>query len=366
MRNRVLLIALLLAPACGKKKAPAAPPQPAPVEKHAEAQPPPPQAPPPPPPDAEEQKRKRAEAAEKVRKLESDLKEMAARHEAERKGLPEIAPLRRTYIQAITDARSKESELAGLQERYQELKKFAESAVRGKLKELRDERDKIKARQDAIQDAWKKSLADVQGGAVDESPVKKDLDTVRAVKVQWFAATPLARRGTAKESERKTINDGFRGWLGEVPDRKRVVGQVLSQPLAPKGKTPETYDFTDLKFYILLELMQEQLERQNIVVEKKELSEGREKLEAIAKELDAADEKIREQMLAGGEELQEYEELLDRLPAVQDLAKSLSTRVTELNGILKQVAEMKERQEREENDADAALEAAKRELAALR
>jgi len=294
------------------------------------------------------------------------MKEMAARHEAELKGLPEIAPLRRTYIQAITDARSKEGELLGLQERYQELKKLAESAVRGKLKELRDERNKIKAREDTILDAWRKSQDDVAAGTVDESPVKKDLDTVRAVKVQWFAATPLARRGTAKESERKIINDGFRGWLGEVPDRKRVVGQVLSQPHGPKGKTPETYDFTDLKFFILLELMQEQLERQNIVVEKKELSEGREKLEAIRKEKDAIDERIREQMLAGGEELQEYEDLLERLPAVQDLAASLSTRVSELNGSLKQVSELKERQAREENDLDAALEAAKKELAALR
>jgi hypothetical protein len=366
MRNRVLVLALLLAPACGKKEKPRAP-QPVPVEAQpVAAEPPPQEAPPPPPPDAEEQKRKRAEATAKVQKLQGDLKEMAARHEAERKGLPEITPLRRTYIQAITDARSKESELLGLQERYQELKKFAESAVRGKLKELRDERDKIKARQDTILDAWKRSVADVQAGTVDESPVKKDLDLVRAVKVQWFAATPLARRGTAKESERKTINDGFRGWLGEVPDRKRVVTQVLSQPLAPKGKTPETYDFTDLKFFILLELMQEQLERQNIVVEKKELTEGREKLDAIGKEMDAIDEKIREQMLAGGEELQEYEELLERLPDVQQTATYLSTRVAELNGILKQVAEMKERQEREENDLDAALEAAKRELAALR
>lgn len=362
MRNRVLLLSFLLAPACGQKEKPA----PAQQQQKPAAQPPPPQAPPPPEPDSAETKRKRAEAEAKVQQVEKTLKEMEARHADEKKGLPEVAPLRRSYIQAITDARSKESELAGLQERHAELKKLAESAVRGKLKELREERAKIQARYDAIDGAWKKSREDVATGTVEESPVKRDLDTVRAVKQQWFLATPLARRGTAKESERKIISDGFRGWLGEVTDRKRVAGQVLAQPLGPKGKTPDTYDFSDLDFFILLELMQEQLERQNIVVEKKELTESRGKLDAIQKELDAVDEKIRKQTLEGGEDLQEYEELLDRLPGVQQLASGLSARVAALSESLKQVAEVKERQAREEGEMDAALAAAKKELAALR
>ncbi len=363
MRNRVLLIAFLVAPACGKKEKPPPAAPPAAVKPQ---EPPAPQAPPPPAPDAAGLKQKRADAQAKIQQLEKTLKEMSARHADERKGLPEITPLRQIYIRAITDARSKESELAALQQRHAELSKLAESAVRGKVKELREERAKIKERYDAINDAWQQSKEDVATGTVVESPVKKDLDTVRAVKQQWFAATPLARRGTAKESDRKIINEGFRGWLGEVPDRKRVVGQVLAQPLGPKGKTPDTYDYTDLSFFILLELMQEQLERQNIVVEKKELTESRGKLEAIQKELDAVDELIRKQMLEGGEELQEYEELLDRLPAVQQLASGLSARVAALSESLKQVAEVKERQAREEGELDTALEAAKKELAALR
>ncbi len=363
MRNRTLLLLVLLAPACGKKQKPppvGAPPQPVAAQPQ-EPPAPPPQAPPPSTPEPADPKR-RADAQAKVRELEKAIKDMEARHAEEKKGLPEMGQLRSTYIQAIRDARAKESELAGMQERYEQLKKVAESAARGKLKELREERGKIEERKSVILGAWRQSQEDVAMGTVTESPVKKDLDTVRAVKQQWFVATPLARRGTAGDSEKRIINEGFRGWLGDVPDRRRVVGQVLAQPLAPKGKTPDTYDFTDLSFFILLELMQEQLERQNIVVEKKELSESRVKIEAIDKELDAVDEKIREQMLAGGEELQEYEELVERLDGVRQTAAYLSTRVGELNGILKQVVELKERQSREMDEMDRALEAAKKEL----
>lgn len=363
MRNRVLLLCLLLATACGKKKGPA--PQQAPVEQQKPVETPPP-APTPSQPDPEELKKKRAEIGAKIQELEKAKKEMEARHAEEKKGLPEIGLLRRTYMQAITDARSKENELARLLERQNELKKFAESAVRGKMKELRDEREKIKARQDTIQDAWRQSMADARLGTIEESPVKKDLDTIRVVKQQWFGATPLARRGTAKESEKKIINDGFRGWLGEAPDRKRVVGLILGLPQAPKGKTPDSYDYTDLKFFILLELMEEQLERQNIAVEKKELSENRTKLDAIQAELDAIDQKIHEQMVAGGDELQEYEELLERLPSAQQGATYMSTRVTELSATMKHLAELKERQGREEDEADDAIEKARKELAALR
>jgi hypothetical protein len=251
-------------------------------------------------------------------------------------------------------------------ERQAELKGFADSDTRGKLKELRGERAKIEARQAKIQDAWRESMEEARLGTVEESPVKKDLDTIRAVKRKWFEATPLARRGTAKDGERKIINDGFRGWLGEAPDRKRVVGQVLGLPEAPKGKTPDSYDFTDLKFFILLELMEEQIERQNVAVEKKELSENRAKLDAIQAELDAIDRQIHEQMVAGGDELQEYEELVDRLPAAQKSASYMSERVSALRGTLKQLDELKERQSREEDEVLTTLDKARKELAGLR
>lgn len=363
MRYPVLLLALLLAPACGKK---APPPKPAPVEPaKAEPEKPAPPVPAEPPKDPEAPK-KRAEAEAKVRELERALKEQEARHDQERKGLPEVSPLRRSYVQAIKDASDKQRQLAEMQERFAGLKQVAEGAASGKLKELRAERAKIKERQDAIEDAWAKSREDAATGTVGDSPVKKDLDLVRAVKAQWFAATPVARRGAAKESDRKSINDSFRTWLGEQPDRKRVVGQVLSQPLGPKGKTPDTYDFTELDFFILLALMEEQLERANIVVEKKELTEARGKLDEIQKELDAIDDKIREQMVAGGGSLEEYEDLQDRLPAVKSLASDLAERVAALQETLKQVDQMKERQAREEDEARAALDAAKKELARLR
>jgi hypothetical protein len=361
MRKRVLWL-VLFAAACGKKEPPAPEPAAAPPPQQPAVEPPPPA---PPAPSDEERKRKRAELEAKVKELEATKKALLARHEKEREGLPAPSKLRDSYLQAIRDATKKEADLERMRQRQQELKGLAESAARGKLKELREERAKVDERRRAIQDAWRQSMEDASQGAVEESPFKKDLDTVRAVKKQWLLATPAARRGTAKESERRIISDGFRGWLAESTDRKRVVADILGLPLAPKGKTPDTYDFTDLKFFVLLEVMEERLERQNIAVEKKELSENRVKLDAIQKELDAIDEKIREQMLAGGEELQEYEDLVDRLPRVQDSASYLSTRVAELRAVLKQLDETKERQAREETEADAALDKARKELQAL-
>jgi len=366
MRSSGLLLglALLLAAGCGKKDQPPPPGATAQGPSAPVAEPPPPAGPSPEELAAQRQalEQKRAELEAKVRELAKAQKELAERHASELRGLPEAAPLRRSYVTAIVDARKKEAALERLLERERELKKYAESAVRGKLKELREERAGIETRQRAIQDAWRASIEDARLGAIQESPVKKDLDTLRAVKLQWFAATPLARRGTAKESEKRIINDGFRGWLSELEDRKRVVGQILDLPQAPKGKSPDSYDFTDLKFYILLELMEEQLERQNIAVEKKELAENRAKLEAIQQELDAIDAKIHEQMVAGGDELAEYEELLDRKKPLQESASYLSTRVSELAEVLKQIEAIKERQAQEETDAARALEEAKQEL----
>jgi hypothetical protein len=366
MRNRVLLLALLLA-ACGKKEKPAAPPPSA--QEPATAQQPPPPAPPSPAEieaKREEVKKKRAELQAKIAELEKSKREMDARHEEERKGLPEIAPLRRSYNQAIIDARKKELELERLLERERELKQLAESSVRGKLKELREQWEKVDARRREIQDAWRQSIEAASQGAVEDSPVKKDLDLIRVVKQQWFLATPVARRGEAKESEKKIVNDGFRAWMKEQRERWLLVSKILEQPEAPKGKNPDTYDFTDLKFFILLELMEHNLERQNIAVEKKELSESRVKLDAIQKELDALDEQIRQQMLAGGDELQEYEDLLERKKPLQEAAAYLSTRVTELSSVFKQVDEIKERQDREADDLVRALEDARKALAALR
>ncbi|HEX5135876.1 MAG TPA: hypothetical protein VFY93_02810 [Planctomycetota bacterium] len=365
MRNRAPLLALLLAFGCGKKEQPKTTDGGATT---AEAKKPvePAQPPAPPAPDPAEIKKKRDELKAKVAEIEKARKDLEARHAEEKKGLPDLSMLRRTYIQAIVDARTKENELQRMLERQEELKRFAESAVSDKLKGLRETRKEIVTRQEAIQDAWRKSVQDDQLGVVEESPVKKDLDTLRAVKGQWFAATPLARRGTAKDGEKKIINEGFRGWLGEVPDRKRVVGAVLGLPQAPKGKTPDSYDFTDLKFFLLLQLMEQQMEKQNVAVEKKELVENLKKLDAIQAELDAVDAKIHEQVVEGGDEFQEYEDILSRLPLVQESASYLSTRVAELRGTLKQIDELKERQSQEEDDLLRSLEQARKELAKLR
>jgi chromosome segregation ATPase len=322
---------------------------------------------------AERRKARRAELQkqeeeleERVKELERARKEMAERHTKEDAGLVEIdVRIRRRFLQYIRDARDAEHKLERMVKRFRELENVVQSGATGKLQDLRDARDEIEKRRDEIQNAWQRSQDEARLGKIEESPVKKDLYLVRAVKRQWFAISAPARRGRPKSTEKRTINRSFRAWLKEVPARKQIVVRVLAQPLGPK-RTPDTYDFTNLDFYILLELLEDSLDRLNIAVENKELKRNRARLEQIQKELDTVEQRLNDHMAEGGHELSEYEDLLDRLPGARENASYLSTRVAEWARIFAEVEKIHTRQTKEADVARAALEHAREQLERVR
>jgi len=372
MSNRVWVVTLLgLAAACGGDSkeqqaqgsgtGAAQPEKPAksvdPAEDTAEPQ-----------PNKDALVRERAELKARVQELEQEFQDMEARHAQERESVvptSKLRRLRREFVQLRKDALRAKSELEVMERRYEELEGQADSAVRGKVKEMRADLAELEKRRDEINDLWKKDLEEARMGAVEESPVKRDLYALRAVKKQWFAATPKARAGRAAASERKAINDSFRAWLKEQPAREAVAGKVLEQPLAPKGKSPSNYDFTDLDFYILMEILEDHLDRQDIAVEKKVLSENKKKLETIEQKIDALSERIHTEVMKTGGALAEFEELEARLGAKRENVAYLAEKLQLDAKRIKDAQEIDQRQYEERDELESKLAEARRKLKAV-
>ncbi len=365
-RARIVLLTLLLA-ACNGKDKPGggkAPPALAPA------------------PEAGEAERKAEEAAaarearrtellatqtgiaQRVAALEAAYKELAAANEREARDLPDPAMLRPRLSRLIQDVANEKSRLDQMEREYEELKKLAESSITGDLKTLRAERTAIEARYQEAQSGWRVALDEARAARVEESPVKRELDAVRAVKEKWFELTPAARRKTPGAQEGKAINDGLRAWLAEKPIRKEVVDKVLAQEVAPKGKTSANYDFGELDFYLLLELMEDVLDKLNIAVESKRLKGEEEKLRAIEAELDAISERIAKKMTEGGGDLEKYEDLASRLPNQRSKTADLQGALSSMRETFSRIEEARQGHLAAEEKAVAELNAAKKDLAA--
>ena len=314
-----------------------------------------------------EELRARKEALVTKRKLlDADLKQLETRHAEEKETAKGISRLRKRWPALRRDAMTSAARMRRMLKRKAELEKYADSAAAGNLKKLREERKAIDKRyQDAL-GGRRKAIADANRGAVEESPVKRDLDTVRAMKIKWFETTPTARRGKVGSGERSKINSTFRSWLSSEQKRGDVATKVLTQPLAPKGKTQKNYDFTNLDFYVLMELLENELDKKNIVAEKKELKQKEKVVNAVEVELDAIDLKINEELLQGGDELQEFENLMSRLPDAMTLNDTLQLQAAAYSGILAEYRSMRDRHEKEFAAANGAIEAVNAELKKLK
>jgi chromosome segregation ATPase len=330
-----------------------------------------------PPVDPAEQKRRAEEAAQmraaklsdlrtqrtdlviQVKEAEEALRKLASRHEEELANLPPKSKARRIYAQVKKDRNVKVSILKTMESRLKELERFAESDAAGDLKELQVKRKAVQKRYDDAQDSWRTALVESQQGVVDVSPVKHELDTLRLMKVKWIESTPTARRGNASGSAKKIINDGFRSWLGERGDRKAVCGKVLKRK---GGQSPDGYDFTNLEFFLLLELLEDELDRQNVAVEKKELKKNEALLDGIATELDAVDDEISQRMQKAGPEFEEFLDLKSRIGVVRKTADQLENQFEAWAQLLDEAMTASERQAEESEAADLVLTTARRQL----
>lgn len=363
----LLLLAAVVALGCSdKKKEAQVPAQPA-----AQAPAPPPAPPKPEEDPAAQQARlealgkRRTELQQLIDAKKRELEEMKARHAKEEAGLPDPASFRPRLMQLIRDANLATSQYASMKKQADELKAVAESKVTGELKELRAQKAEVDKRYDDALSGWKKAIEEASLGVVQESPVKRELDLLRQAKKRWFELTPAARSGAADGAERKSVSDSFRGWLREQKERESVVAKVLAQPEAGAGKDPGTYDFTDLDFYILLELFEDVLDKQNVAIENKQYAEEEKKLAVIEEESEKLRLEIGRKIAEGGPDLTKYEDLVARLDDQQKKAGELQRLATEFRKVLAELETTRERHQQEQEALSTELEAARKELLAL-
>jgi len=364
MRSWIPGILILLAGACGEKKAPPPPPAgrpPAakPAGKQAEPKKANPQA-------AERAQARRAQLDElrnkksgltaTVRGLRETLRALDKKHAEETKGLADPRQLRPFLMRLRQDSATASGRLHTMERQYEELKKtVAKTKVSGELKQLQDKLAAVDKRYWEAHSGWVASREEARFSPIEESPVKRELDVLRAVRTEWLRVTPAARRGSVAANEGKIINDAFRAWMNEKAERKQVVSKILA-------KDPTGYDFTGLAFFLRLSVRELELDKLNIVEEKKVLDESKKKLEVIEKEMDKLRDQVAEKLSEGGGDLERYQDLGSRMEAQRKKAAELGRMAEEYQQIFADIEATKERQLEEQDEAARALEAAEKEL----
>jgi chromosome segregation ATPase len=308
---------------------------------------------------------RREELQSRIAELERKLDALSATHAKEREDLGDIRKLRQRFITERRAMFEATTRYESMQKQFEEIKGVAEKAITADLHDLNEKMAEAEKRYRDALSGWQDSLEEKRFSHAEASPVKLKLDALRLAKRHWFEATPLARSGKAGANEKKIINDAFRAWLGEDDTRTSVIKEVLAQPGAPSGKTPDTYDFTALDFYVLLELYEDVLDRQNIAVERKQLGENAEKVQAIEAEMDVLRNQIAEKMAAGGGDLEIYEDLRSRLPGQRQKAERLQREVEELQRSINEIEAVTTRQDKEADETARALDDAEQELREL-
>jgi DNA repair exonuclease SbcCD ATPase subunit len=365
MRSWILGTLILLAGACGEKRKPP-PPAPAgrppaakPAGTEAEPEKADPQA-------AERAQARRAQLDElrnrksgltaTVNGLRDTLRALDKRHAEETKDLADPRQLRPFLMRLRQDSATASGRLHTMERQYEELEQtVAKTKVSGELKQLQDKLKEVEERYWEAHSGWVASREEAKFSPIEESPVKRELDVLRAVRTEWLRVTPTARRGSVAAKEGKIINDAFRAWMNEQAERKKVVGKIL-------GKDPTGYDFTGLEFFLRLSVRELELDKLNIVEEKKVLDESKKKLEAIEKEMDQLRDQVAAKLSEGGGDLERYQDLGSRMDEQRKKAAELERMAEEYQQIFADIEATKERHLEEQDEAARALEAAEKEL----
>ena len=162
-----------------------------------------------------------------------------------------------------------------------EIQKFLSrlGGLRGKEDELEEELETLRA-------AFSRMLRMPE---LDETPVARNLKTIRAVRDRWLADTTEARaRGAPRV--RAAVNKSFRAWLGEDENRGRVAALALEK--SRKKPKLARYDFTKTEFFLFCQLLEDELDRKNVAVEADLLGEQRKKEAVLVDRMVALREKI--------------------------------------------------------------------------
>ena len=300
----------------------------------------------------------RDELKTKVAELQKKRDSLSSKHEAELAGMPEPMKLRRVVSRLVQDSVRKRSLYETDLARIEELEKAVNASASAEIKALEKQIADKEREFNRILTGAKAERENERLGVVEETEVQKEIRTLRAAKKRWFAATREARRGVA--SARPGANRDFKSWFGEDAQRKAVVTKAV-----PEGKSVDSYDFSELLFFLHMEKLEDKLERLNVQEEKETLSENEIKLVAIENEIDKLKESLAEKMSAGGGDLEEYTALKEELPSKKRAAEGLERQLAGMRESFNEVDKIRERQAKEVEDLDIELENAEKKLRKL-
>jgi len=291
--------------------------------------------------------------------LKKTKESLESKHEAERIGLPDPMKLRRVVRRLIQDSARKRSLYETDRERLEELEKDVKGSATAEIKELESRIAKKEREFNAILSGAKAERANAELGIAEETEVQKEIRTLRAAKTRWFRATRESRRGV--KTARTAASRDFKSWVAEDALRGVIVAKAL-----PEGKSADGYDFSELHFYLYLELLEDRLERVNVAEEKKAISENEKKLVAIEAELDVLNETLAEKMTAGGGSLEEYTDIKQRLPSAKRVVEGLERQLGQMREAFNDVDKIAQRQAEEVEQVDTDIENKTARLAKVR
>ncbi len=155
-----------------------------------------------------------------------------------------------------------------------------------RLRELRGKEDELEEELETLRATFSRMLRTPE---LAETPVARNLKTIRAVRDRWLADTTEARaRGAPRV--RAAVNKSFRAWIGEDENRGRVAALALEK--SRKKPKLARYDFTKTEFFLFCQLLEDELDRKNVAVEADLLGEQRKKEAVLVDRMVALREKI--------------------------------------------------------------------------
>ena len=289
---------------------------------------------------------------------EKDKQEaMLARHRKEIAALGDLSVYHREERELIRRIRRSENQIKHYEKKAGPADPGVNEVIE-KLDALRAEDEKLTEQLEDLRGAFSRRMRMPE---LAETPVARDLKTIRAARDRWLADTTDVRAEGAART-RSAANKSFRGWLAEKEDRGRVVSLALRK--SPKKPQVKRYDFTKIEFFLFCQLLEDELDRKNVAVEADLLGEQRRKEAVLVDKIDAIHDRVI--VIENSPEARRGAETEETLATISVFKQSIDlaqVRLVRVREALQAKRDLEKKHEAELNASQTALDEARRLLA---
>ncbi|MEE8107007.1 MAG: hypothetical protein V3T86_15840 [Planctomycetota bacterium] len=219
-------------------------------------------------------------------------------------------------------------------------------AAQKQLEELHAKSDALDEQIDDMRAEFSRRLLNPQ---LHESPAAKALSAIREVQREWMTVTHEARAKKPSGTKKRKLNAAFRAWVSEDAVRTDVVGRALAAGLEKRKTDTARFDFTDLSFFVLCQIVENDLDKSNVAVERDLMAEQRAKESVLVAEADKLQIEISDlENSPAMIEMAEKQDIILRLDNLREKRSTAQGRVDDLEVRLKPDRAMRERHTEEE------------------